>query len=179
VHVPLSKNVIKAKAEAEVAIIDLHFRHLMKRASKMLFRESRTRTLHSSFSIQNYQKHTTHQKCHLVSKFTPAQTKLTRAACCKLPPVEAEYSPKGSYEKINGYKTYVTGPEDSDKAIVAIYDIFGFSPQILQGVSSLLIMDQQLISGADLLSSTGARVYMPDFLKGEYATAEMFSGSEE
>jgi hypothetical protein len=35
------------------------------------------------------------------------------------------------------------------------------------------------MSGADLLSSTGARVYMPDFLKGEYATAEMFSGSEE
>jgi len=63
--------------------------------------------------------------------------KLTAPACCKLPPVEAEYSPKGSYEKINGYKTYVTGPEDSDKAIVAIYDIFGFSPQILQGASSV------------------------------------------
>jgi hypothetical protein len=71
-------------------------------------------------------------------QLTPAQTRtyrLTHVACCKLPPVEAEYSPKGSYEKINGYKTYVTGPEDSDKAIVAIYDIFGFSPQILQGVS--------------------------------------------
>jgi len=59
-----------------------------------------------------------------------------QVACCKLPPVEAEYSPKGSYEKINGYKTYVTGPEDSDKAIVAIYDVFGFSPQILQGESA-------------------------------------------
>ena len=57
-------------------------------------------------------------------------------ACCKLPPVEAEYTPKGSYETINGYKTYVTGPEDSDKAILSIYDIFGFSPQILQGMSS-------------------------------------------
>lgn len=33
--------------------------------------------------------------------------------------------------------------------------------------------------GADLLSSQGHRVYMPDFLKGEYATADMFSGSEE
>jgi dienelactone hydrolase len=102
-----------------------------------------------------------------------------KSACCKLPPVEAEYSPKGSYEKINGYKTYVTGPEHSDKAIVAIYDIFGFSPQILQGVSHASLQHTALILGADLLSSTGARVYMPDFLKGEYATGDMFSGTDE
>ena len=60
---------------------------------------------------------------------------LTRVACCKLPPVEADYTPKGTYETINGFKTYVTGPEDSDKAILSIYDIFGYSPQILQGMS--------------------------------------------
>lgn len=33
--------------------------------------------------------------------------------------------------------------------------------------------------GADLLSSLGARVYMPDFLKGDYATGDMFSGTDE
>lgn len=51
--------------------------------------------------------------------------------------MQTEYDPKGKYETINGYKTYVYGPEDSDKAIVMLYDIFGYSPQILQGVSVL------------------------------------------
>lgn len=50
--------------------------------------------------------------------------------------MQTEYTPKGTYEHINGYKTYVSGPEDSDRAIVMIYDIFGFSPQILQGESA-------------------------------------------
>jgi hypothetical protein len=61
-----------------------------------------------------------------------------------------------------------------------IYDVFGFSPQILQGMSMNfsweVMTDRQ---GADLLSSTGARVYMPDFLKGNYVTADMFSGTDE
>lgn len=63
--------------------------------------------------------------------------RLIEVACCKLPPVQTEYEPKGKYEKINGYKTYVYGPEDADKAILMIYDVFGYSPQILQGTSSL------------------------------------------
>jgi len=179
VHVPLSKNVIKAKAETEVLLIDLHFSAFDEASEqdaipRIKDKDTPLLIFHSELSkTHNTPKMSSGKQIH--SRTDQAD----KAACCKLPPVEAEYSPKGSYEKINGYKTYVTGPEDSDKAIVAIYDIFGFSPQILQGVSSLLIMDQQLISGADLLSSTGARVYMPDFLKGEYATAEMFSGSEE
>ncbi|EIW69118.1 hypothetical protein TREMEDRAFT_39389 [Tremella mesenterica DSM 1558] len=88
-------------------------------------------------------------------------------ACCTLPPAEAEYTPKGSYETLAGLKTYVVGP-DLDKAkgaVLCVYDIFGFSPQILQG--------------ADLLSAGGFKVYMPDFCAGEYATAEMFSGTPE
>lgn len=33
--------------------------------------------------------------------------------------------------------------------------------------------------GADLLTSQGHRVYMPDVLKGDYATPDMFSGTDE
>lgn len=87
------------------------------------------------------------------------------SACCTLPPVESEYTPKGTYTDIAGLKTYVSGPEDADEAIVLVYDVFGFSPQILQG--------------ADLLASQGFRVFMPDFCKGDYADGKMFSGTPE
>ncbi|WWD08664.1 hypothetical protein V865_006777 [Kwoniella europaea PYCC6329] len=86
--------------------------------------------------------------------------------CCKLPPVQAEYTPKGSYSTINGLKTYVVGPEDAKVTVLSVYDIFGYSPQILQG--------------ADLIASQGYRVLMPDFCDGKYATADMFApGGEE
>jgi hypothetical protein len=54
-------------------------------------------------------------------------------ACCQLPPVEAEYTPKGSYAELEGLKTYFSGPEDAKSAILMVYDVFGFSPQIVQG----------------------------------------------
>lgn len=41
----------------------------------------------------------------------------------------------GGYEIINGYKTYICGPEQGDKAIIMVYDAFGYSRQILQGGS--------------------------------------------
>ncbi|KAI9632341.1 Alpha/Beta hydrolase protein [Dioszegia hungarica] len=87
------------------------------------------------------------------------------AACCTLPPVQAEYTPKGSYSDFTGLKTYITGEKDAKQAVLIVYDVFGFSPQILQG--------------ADLLASQGYAVYMPDFLGGDYAQPEWFSGSEE
>ncbi|WWC69010.1 uncharacterized protein I206_102946 [Kwoniella pini CBS 10737] len=86
--------------------------------------------------------------------------------CCKLPPVQAEYSPKGSYSTINGLKTYSVGPEDAKVAVVIVYDVFGYSPQILQG--------------ADLIASQGYKVLMPDFLIGDYVTPDLFApGNEE
>lgn len=49
-----------------------------------------------------------------------------------------------------------TGPADATSAILFVYNIFGFCPQILQG--------------ANLLArAIKAQVYMPDFLKGEVA----------
>jgi dienelactone hydrolase len=86
-------------------------------------------------------------------------------ACCSLPPVSAEYTPKGTYGKVAGLKSYTVGPEDAKAAVLVVYDVFGYSPQILQG--------------ADILASGGYRVVMPDFLQGSYATADMFSGTPE
>jgi len=55
----------------------------------------------------------------------------------------------GCYDKV-----YSTGKKDSKTAIVAIYDIYGYYPQTLQG--------------ADLLAdSIGARLVMPDLFFGE------------
>jgi len=82
------------------------------------------------------------------------------AACCSIPPIVAKgYEPKGKYETIGGLKTYVTGPSDASKAILYIYDIFGYFPQSLQG--------------ADILSTSDKdhtyQVFMPDFFEGKPA----------
>ncbi|KAI1781534.1 alpha/beta-hydrolase [Hypoxylon cercidicola] len=77
-------------------------------------------------------------------------------ACAKLPPVSSDYVPKGTYETIAGLKTYVIGPESPSKAVIDIFDIFGISPQALQG--------------ADRLSAAlDALVIVPDFFEGVYA----------
>ncbi|TYJ58781.1 hypothetical protein B9479_000617 [Cryptococcus floricola] len=85
--------------------------------------------------------------------------------CNDLPPVQAEYTPKGTYTTFSGLKTYAVGPEDAKAAVLYTYDVFGFSPQILQG--------------ADLIASQGYRVVMPDFLVGKYATPELFGPDAE
>ncbi|KAF9887278.1 hypothetical protein FE257_010406 [Aspergillus nanangensis] len=85
-------------------------------------------------------------------------------ACCSIPPIVAHgYQPKGEYKTINGLKTYVTGPESATKAILVIYDIFGFFPQTIQG--------------ADILSTSNEqkyRVFMPDFFEGQPADITWF-----
>ncbi|RDW72657.1 dienelactone hydrolase family protein [Aspergillus mulundensis] len=85
-------------------------------------------------------------------------------ACCSIPPIVAKgYEPKGEYKTINGLKTYVTGPSDATKAILVIYDIFGFYPQTLQG--------------ADILATSSSqkyRVFIPDFFEGDPADLSWF-----
>ncbi|KAI9367216.1 hypothetical protein BJX61DRAFT_337414 [Aspergillus egyptiacus] len=85
-------------------------------------------------------------------------------ACCSIPPIVSKgYDPKGEYKTIGGLKTYVTGPESATKAILVIYDIFGFFPQTLQG--------------ADILSTSSSqkyRVFMPDFFEGQPADITWF-----
>ena len=107
------------------------------------------------------------------------------AACCNIPPIVSQgYEAKGKYETIGGLKTCelfsianpchfpsfhpstanasneidVTGPANATKAILYIYDIFGYFPQSLQG--------------ADILSTSDKDnqylVFMPDWFEGKY-----------
>ena len=60
-------------------------------------------------------------------------------ACCNIPPVVTKgYEAKGTYKDIGGYKTYVTGPVDAKKAIVVIYDIFGYFEQTYAATCSVV-----------------------------------------
>ncbi|KAI9056202.1 hypothetical protein LZ554_001130 [Drepanopeziza brunnea f. sp. 'monogermtubi'] len=82
------------------------------------------------------------------------------AACCSIPPIVSKgYEGKGRWETIAGLKTYVTGPADDSKALLYIYDIFGFFPQSIQG--------------ADILSTSDKnqkyQVFMPDWFEGNAA----------
>ncbi|ROW04617.1 hypothetical protein VPNG_07472 [Cytospora leucostoma] len=78
-------------------------------------------------------------------------------ACKEIPPVSASYTEKGHYETFDGLKTYVTGPADATRAVIDIYDIFGFASQTLQGADRL----------AEHMG--GALVLVPDLLDGSYA----------
>ena len=85
-------------------------------------------------------------------------------ACCNIPPVVAKgYQTMGSYEEIGGYKTYVTGPADATKAIVVVYDIFGYFDQTLQGADILAHSDE----------NQKYRVFMPDWFKGNPCPVDM------
>lgn len=82
------------------------------------------------------------------------------AACCSVPPVISKgYEPKGEYVTIDGLKTYKTGPPSSKRALLIIYDIFGYYPQILQGADILANSDKE----------QQYQVFMPDFFEGKPA----------
>ncbi|KAL6235624.1 hypothetical protein BDW75DRAFT_250709 [Aspergillus navahoensis] len=87
---------------------------------------------------------------------------MTCEACRTIPPVISEgYTPKGTSSVIRdlSFNTYVTGPSTSTTAILAIYDIFGNSPQTTQG--------------ADILAARlNALVLIPDFFRGDGAKYE-------
>jgi len=80
------------------------------------------------------------------------------AACCAPPAVTRsrdDYELKGSYKKYGVFdKAYVTGPEDTKRAIIFVYDIFGYFKTTQQG--------------ADILATqANAKVVMPDFAHGD------------
>ncbi|KFY69459.1 hypothetical protein V496_00228 [Pseudogymnoascus sp. VKM F-4515 (FW-2607)] len=84
-------------------------------------------------------------------------------ACCTIPPIvpEKEYKAKGTYETIDGIKTYVTGPASATVGIFVIADIFGYYPQTLQG--------------ADILSCDDTfRVFVPDFWDNDPCPLEWY-----
>ncbi|TFK36788.1 dienelactone hydrolase [Crucibulum laeve] len=77
----------------------------------------------------------------------------TNKACCTIPPVQSDYTPKGSFKPYGDFKkVYVTGSGSDKHALVCVFDIFGYFPQTQQG--------------ADILASTlNTTVYMPDFFE--------------
>ncbi|MDI1485428.1 MAG: hypothetical protein OHK93_000566 [Ramalina farinacea] len=81
-------------------------------------------------------------------------------ACCTVPPAKVEdYSPKGKYIKLSdGMECYATGPSSATTAIFVVYDIFGFSPQGIQGADILAHADD---------GSHQYRVFVPDFFYGK------------
>ncbi|KFA47864.1 hypothetical protein S40293_06456 [Stachybotrys chartarum IBT 40293] len=92
-------------------------------------------------------------------------TKGHSEGCCNVPPVVTKgYQAKGSYEEIGGYKTYVTGPAEAKKAIVVIYDIFGYFEQTLQGADILAYSDHH----------QPYKVFMPDWFKGKPCPIEIY-----
>lgn len=66
------------------------------------------------------------RKTSTASKRMSTTVHNTNKACCTIPPVKSDYTPKGSYAAYGGYnKVYVTGPPSTETAIVCVYDIFG------------------------------------------------------
>ncbi|KAJ3040669.1 hypothetical protein HDV00_010562 [Rhizophlyctis rosea] len=83
----------------------------------------------------------------------------TSKACCTLPPVQVDYTPKGHMTTIAGFDTYAVGDPSSQKAIIGVYDVFGLDfPQVKQG--------------ADMLSTRGYYVVIPDLFRGEYLKSD-------
>lgn len=63
----------------------------------------------------------------------------------------------------------MTGSQKADTAILAIYDIFGYFPQILQGVDILAYSDQ----------ASRYQVFMPDFFEGNTANIDRMPPDNE
>ncbi|CAL8574818.1 hypothetical protein XPA_000769 [Xanthoria parietina] len=91
-------------------------------------------------------------------------------ACCTVPPaVVGDYTAKGTYIDLDGMRVYTTGPSTATSAIFIIYDIFGFSPQALQGADILAHADQ----------NHQYQVFMPDFFKGKPLPLSVFPPDTE
>ncbi|KAF9370191.1 hypothetical protein CPB97_002950 [Podila verticillata] len=87
-------------------------------------------------------------------------------ACCNTPSTEAHWHNKGEYQtlgtKIAGEdrRTYRTGPKDSKRGLIAVYDIFGYHPTGLQFFDRVA------------LSHGGFQLSAPDFFKNGGITNE-------
>jgi len=90
-------------------------------------------------------------------------------ACCTVPPVQADYKPKGKYIDVEGIKTYTTGPSDAKRAIFIVYDIFGYYPQTLQGADILASGDHE----------QPYQVFMPDFFGDNACPIEWYPPDNE
>ncbi|KAK7954673.1 hypothetical protein PG996_015485 [Apiospora saccharicola] len=82
-------------------------------------------------------------------------------ACCRIPPVSADYTPRGAWDTVADFKTYIvkspTASASPKRGLIFLYDAFGFAPQILQGADRL----------AALLGNDTV-VILPDLLEGSH-----------
>ncbi|CRG84228.1 putative AIM2 family protein C30D10,14 [Talaromyces islandicus] len=83
-------------------------------------------------------------------------------ACCEtpVPGSVADYKEKGEWIEIDGRKTYISGSKTATRAVIYVFDIFGFSPQTLRGADIL---------AHDLSASSPALVIVPDWFDGSVA----------
>jgi len=88
---------------------------------------------------------------------------LASEACCTIPPISSDYSPKGTEGSVAGYKTYEIGT--GDQVVIFVYDIFGYWPTTKQG--------------ADSIALAGLKVVMPDFFRGEPFPSEAYDDPEK
>ncbi|KAI9831752.1 MAG: hypothetical protein M1826_003083 [Phylliscum demangeonii] len=91
-------------------------------------------------------------------------------ACCTIPPVvDKDYRAQGKYITMNDMRAYAVGPTTATKAILVIFDIFGFWPQTLQGADIL----------AQLATDQPYRVFMPDFFDDQPAELEWYPAKDD
>ena len=53
---------------------------------------------------------------------------MSGAQCCENPPAPSSGSGSGKVEEIGGLSSYVSGPADSNAAVILISDVFGNIP---------------------------------------------------
>ena len=91
----------------------------------------------------------------------------TSSACCRtpVPLTSTTYSPKGTYTTLASAKTYLVGPSNATRAIVYIYDVFGFLPPTLMGADRLAALTGNIVIMPDLFDGQEAKVswlFLPD-----------------
>src|ERR1700733_12401302 len=100
---------------------------------------NRFRAIASLLFIENKRSFRHINKLHSTPKMSTLEN-LTSKACCTIPPVLSDYTPKGTKQAYGGLNVYVTGPETSENAIVCVFDIFGYiqsSPLVLPRLTFL------------------------------------------
>ncbi|CAK9161886.1 unnamed protein product [Ilex paraguariensis] len=79
---------------------------------------------------------------------------MSGSQCFENPPIVSSTCGAGSVQELGGFKTYVTGSQDSKLAILLVSDAFGYEAPNLRKL-------------ADKVAAAGFLVVVPDFLYGE------------
>ncbi|OZJ02613.1 hypothetical protein BZG36_04286 [Bifiguratus adelaidae] len=75
-------------------------------------------------------------------------------ACCSIPPVDSNYKAVGTVKRLGDMDVYMVGSTTSNRAIIVLYDVYGFHKNTKQF--------------CDRLAEAGnVQVAMPDFFRGK------------